>query len=370
MSADQKIAARLDWIAAIREPTLALGWDLERWQYVIRLSRRLRLLARLAESLDAAGLLAEIAERPRRHLIAEMRLSRWRIRAVTWALDRIGAELGGCDYPWVLLKGAAYLAQGLPIAAGRIPADIDILVPREHLDDAQARLRGMQWAEIELDEHDQRYYREWSHELPPMRHPTHPIELDVHHNILPPVARTTVDARLLLSRIKPSKWPRWHVLDPVDQVLHSAAHLFHDSVARDRIRDLVDIDGLLRHFGEGTCPWNEILSRAAELGLIEPLSLACQFCCSWLRTSVPSSAREQLARAGASRVRQTWLLPLLSAVLAPPADPEHPRPQSVEIADAIFLARYHFSRLPTRLLVPHLVHKLALRRPLTGRPSA
>ena len=61
---------------------------------------------------------------------------------MVWALDRRGAALGDAAYPRVLLKGAAYIGQGLPIAAGRLPSDVDILVPRGTLADAEARLRA------------------------------------------------------------------------------------------------------------------------------------------------------------------------------------------------------------------------------------
>ena len=68
-------------------------------------------------------------------------------------------------YPRVLLKGAAYIGQDLPIAAGRLPSDLDILVPQAHLPDAQARLTQAGWNAVALDDHDRRYYYEWSHEV-------------------------------------------------------------------------------------------------------------------------------------------------------------------------------------------------------------
>jgi hypothetical protein len=260
----------------------------------------------------------------------------------------------------VLLKGAAYLGQDLPIAAGRLPSDVDILVPRAAIEAVQARLRADGWSEVALDAHDQRYYREWSHEVPPMRHPIHPIELDLHHNILPPVARTRVDADRLLEHVQPSKWPRWQVLQPVDQVLHSAAHLFLDSEARDRVRDLVDLDGLLRHFGREASFWEALVTRGAELGLTEPLALAAHFCVEWLGTPIPAETRARLAATGPSALRRAWLLPTLSAILTP-TDPDDRPPWAQDVAAAIFLARYHRARMPLRILVPHLWHKLRKR---------
>ncbi len=346
-------------MAAIRRPQLALTWSLAEWEYVVRIARRLRLLARLADGLDAAGLLADVHPAPRRHLIAEQRVSRYRTAAMAWALERIMAALGQPGFPCVLLKGAAYLGQGLPIAAGRLPSDVDILVPRTELAAVQARLSADGWAEVALDEHDQRYYREWSHEVPPMRHPLHPIELDLHHNILPPVARTRVDAQLLLAHVRPSKWPGWQVLQPADQVLHSAAHLFLDSEARDRVRDLVDLDGLLRHFGQGPGFWDALATRSRELTLTEPLALATHFCVEWLGTPIPADMQ---ARVGAcmSALRRAWLLPVMSAVLTP-TDPDDQPPWTQGMAAAIVLARYHRGRMPMRILMPHLWHKVRAR---------
>ena len=354
---------QLGWLQALRDPALVLGWTLADWECVVRLARRLRLLARLAASIDAAGLIAQVPPQPRRHLVAEMALSRWRIGAMVWVLDRVGAVLGGQGYPLVLLKGGAYIGQDLAIAQGRLPADVDILVPKAHLAQAQAGLAGAGWREIELDEHDRRYYREWSHEVPPMHHPVHRVELDLHHNILPPVARTRVDADLLLARLQPSIWPAWQVLQPVDQVLHSAAHLFHDSEARDRVRDLIDLDSLLRHFGQAPGFWRELPERAVELGLTEPLALACHFCVHWLGTPVPQACLARIAALGPGPLRRAWLLPILSVILTPVA-PDRAAPWHQNMAAVLFLARYHRNRMPLRLLLPHLWHKLRLK-PMT-----
>jgi hypothetical protein len=352
--------AQLAWVQALWEPQRALRWSLADWEHVVRLARRLRLLARLAVSLENAGLIEQVPALARRHLLAERRLSAWRTQAMIWALDRVGATLGDSANPKVLLKGAAYLGQGLSIARGRLPSDVDILVPKAHLAQAQTRLLAAGWQELELDEHDQRYYREWSHELPPMRHPQHRIELDLHHNILPPVARTHVDADQLLARLQPTSWPGWQVLHPVDQVLHSASHLFLDSEARDRVRDLIDLDGLLRHFGVRALFWDELVERAQSLGLVEPLALACHFCTRWLGTPVPGATLARVVELGPSRTRRMWLLPLIHQILNPAAPDQGP-PWRQELARGVFLARYHRNRMALRLLLPHLWHKLRPR---------
>ena len=359
----------LAWLQALRTPAAALAWTLTDWERVVRLSRRLRLLGRLAESVDTAGLMHQVPEQAARHLRAELQYSRWRTTHLLWALERLGAHLEGIGCPLVLLKGAAYIGQDLPIAAGRLPSDIDILVPREHLTDAQARLVRAGWSETELDEHDRRYYHEWSHEVPPMRHGLHGLELDLHHNILPPVAHTHVDAALLLARLQPSRWPQWQVFQPHDQVLHSAAHLFHDSEARDRMRDLVDLDGLLRHFGALPGFWDGLPDRARQLGLAEPLALACHFAQRWLQTPVPAAAEAGLRAIAPSPLRRAWLHPLLATILTP-TEPDEAPPWRQGAAAQVLLVRYHYRRMPLRILVPHLWHKARARRLAAAEQAA
>lgn len=351
------VPPELAWLQALREPGLVQGWDLARWEHVIRIARRLRLLGRLATAVDAAGLMPKVPAQPARHLQAEMQYARWRSGGLAWVLERLPDMLGGVSYPLVLLKGAAYMGQGLSIGLGRLPSDVDILVPREHIADAQARLLAAGWEEADMDAHDQKYYREWSHELPPLRHPLHGLELDLHHNILPPVARTHVDASLLLARLQPSQWPSWQVLAPTDQVLHSAAHLFHDSELRDRLRDLVDLDGLLRHFGAAPAFWAGLVPRASALGLHESLALALHFCTQWLGTPVPPAVMAAAQARGLSRAWALWLLPLLEAALWP-ADPDGLPPRRQAVAAQVLLVRHHLGRMPLGMLLPHLWHKI------------
>jgi len=346
----------LAWLQALREPQQVLGWTLPDWERVVRLARRSRLLARLAESLMAAGLIDQLPPQVRRHLLGEQRLSRARTTAVLWTIERTGLSLQGEAFPKVLLKGAAYLGQDLRIAAGRLPSDLDILVPRANLSATQTCLSDSGWTEADLDAHDQRYYHEWSHEVPPMTHPLHEVELDLHHNILPKMAHVDIDVSALLSNLKPSKWPGWQVLDPVDQLLHSAAHLFFDSEFRDRVRDIVDLDGLFREFGATPAFGARLLARAHELGLMEPLALAVHFMTRWMQTPLPAEVRAAVS--GAKRfVRfQTSIAWLFEQVLRP-VEPDQVPSRRQRFAASVLLARYHWRRMPLPRLIAHAWHK-------------
>lgn len=339
------------WLAALRDARMCSGWTVAEWELIIRQARRLRLLGRLAESVLASpppeGLPAPVLV----HLVAEQRYSRWRMRAMSWALRRVGVAWQDATFPRVLLKGAAYVAQGLPIAQGRLPSDVDVLVPRAHLPQAHALLLGEGWAETPLDAHDQRYYREWSHEWPPLRHPLHGLELDLHHNILPPVSRTRVDAARLLARIQSSRLQGWHVLHPQDQLLHSAVHLFRESEAQDRLRDLVDMDGLVRHFAAHGL-WEGLVERAEELGLTPALALCLSLCVNRLGTPVPDTVTKALGPAlPAGPVR--WVFDRLLRM----PDPDTSESWQESVAATALAVRYHAWRMPLSILVPHLWHK-------------
>lgn len=351
----------LAWLQALDKPHQVTAWTTADWQRVLRLARRLRLMGVLAEGVTAAGLASSLPVPVQRHVLSELRQARWRRVALRWTIERVGSVLAAVPGPRVLLKGAAYDVLDLPFARGRLAGDLDILVPREQLAAAQSRLLAEGWAEPDLDEHDRRYYHQFSHEVPPMTHSQHAIELDLHHNILPPVGRARVDAALLLARLQPSPWPGWSVLAPEDLVLHSAAHLFLDSEPQERLRDLVDMHGLLRHFGQRPDFWAALPARAAELGLQDPLALALHFTTTWLGLEVPAPVLRACPPPGGLWVR------LLERVLMP-QEPDALPARGRDFAAMALLVRYHRRRMPLRLLVPHLWHKLRTRRSLPDDP--
>jgi hypothetical protein len=65
--------------------------------------------------------------------------------AVRWEVSKIQQALAGMALPVVVLKGGAYVMANLPAAAGRLFNDIDILVPREQLNQVEAALMLAGW---------------------------------------------------------------------------------------------------------------------------------------------------------------------------------------------------------------------------------
>ena len=124
---------QLAWLAALRQPALALAWSLADWAQVVWLARGLRLLARLAEAINAAGLNSQVPAPARHDLLAEQRRSRARVAAVCWTIEGLSTALGDVPYPKVLRKGAACIGQDVQVARGSLPSDLDVLVPERHM---------------------------------------------------------------------------------------------------------------------------------------------------------------------------------------------------------------------------------------------
>jgi hypothetical protein len=345
---------------ALCEPRRLLSASPVEWEALVRQARPANLLPRIAEDLNELGLLQDVPAAPRAHLEAARKLGQAQADAVRREVAHIDRALAATGVPIVLLKGAAYLLAGLPAARGRIFSDIDILVPRRALPEVEAALMLAGWASAKTTAYDQRYYRRWMHELPPLEHVSRRTMLDVHHAILPTTARLKPDSGKLLAASRPvAGEPRLRVLAPVDMVLHSATHLFCNEEQGNGLRDLADLDSLLRDFGPERGFWPGLTARAAELDLTRPLYYALRYATRILNTSVPTRV---LREAEIGRP-PPLLRGLMDALFLRTLQPERRGATNglASMARGSLYLRAHWLRMPPLLLAQHLTVK-ALRR--------
>jgi hypothetical protein len=163
--------------------------------------------------------------------------------------------------PVILLKGTAYAAAGLAAGQGRSIGDLDILVPRASLEAVETALLGAGWEWVKEDGYDDLYYRQWMHELPPLIHRERDRMIDVHHTILPLTHRRRPDAAAMLADSVPDG-RGLHVLAPADMVVHCVAHLIADGDLAGGLRNLWDLDRLLRDFGTAEGFWQKLRDRS------------------------------------------------------------------------------------------------------------
>ena len=257
-----------------------------------------------------------------------------------WEAEMARRALEPLAIPVVLLKGTAFAAADLPVATGRQIGDLDILVPHAGLGAVEQALLAAGWEWVKEDAYDDLYYRTWMHELPPLIHRSRDRMIDVHHTILPPTARPKPDPAALLADSVPL--PRGlRMLSPPDMIVHSAAHLLADGDLAGGMRNLWDIDRLLRAFAADPQFWSELSTRARTHDLLPAVSRALRLSRDIYGTPVDARlaghrrvsdglyARRLLARDGWGRERARLLR-------------------------FAFYVRSHWLRMPPLMLARHL----------------
>ncbi len=302
----------------LSNPARVATLSLADWDVLVRQARRAGLLARLAETLAGSEWVESVPRPVRWHLEADHVLAKRQNIAVRWEVSQILEALAELDAPVVLLKGAAYVMADLPAARGRLFSDVDILVTFGKINQAEAALMLAGWHAQAEDAYDERYYRQWMHEIPPMQHIRRGSVVDMHHAILPRTARYHPDPEKLRAAALPiAGQPGLYVLQPVDMVLHAACHLFHDGELPHGLRDLSDMDLLLRHFGHDGDFWVALPKRAEELELTRPLFYAIRYTRHFFGTPVPQTVDAVLEKAA------PLLLRLMDSVFYRALGPEH-----------------------------------------------
>lgn len=348
-------------LGILQDARLAQGLTLPDWEAVIRLARAARIHATLGHRLLAnPDCWNAVPLQPRGHLEAAMNFAAWRRHLLDMELRSLCSQLpAGIEV--VLIKGAAYHTQHLPLAEGRLSADIDLLVRREDLDATEAALVEGGWRSTVTDPYDQRYYREWSHELPPMQAKGHALELDLHHGIAPVTSRCRPDPAALWASRRALPDSRYFVLDPADQLIHAVVHLFQDTELDGRLRDLVDIDAMVRALPGEDAALRALVSRVSQFGADRLFWFALHACQRWLGTPVPSVLWPAPPPMTARRLMD-WMLPRTLL----PRLPEAGLGLGGLCASQLAKWRYHRMRMPTGLLLRHGLEKGWRRLVLRG----
>jgi hypothetical protein len=348
-------------LRALSQPGSIAALDASILDVLVRAARTVRLLGVLAARIHEQGIDTALPESVQAHLRAALAEAAHRRQMVLRQLDGLEQLFQALGISPVALKGAGYILAGRRCAAGRLLRDVDLMVPKAELAAVERRLLETGWEFTKTSPYDQHYYRAWSHELPPMRGPAMPMELDLHHAILPPTGRLRPPTEPLLERSVAAG--AWRVLSIEDQVLHAAAHLFEDSDCIHRLNDLVDVDALLREglaAGDGFV--ERLRERAVQLRLGRPLWYAAVTARAWLDTPIDVARLRPLSPGWPGRA----LVLGCSARVLGPTDPND-EPGVVERAARVAMqARSHWLRMPPGLLAWHAANKALRPRPPPG----
>jgi hypothetical protein len=176
---------------------------------------------------------------------------------------------------------------------------------------------------------------------------------------VPPTSRFAVDGKRLRDAAIPVPGTtHLAVLAPADMVLHSAVHLFTEGEFGRGLRDLCDLDALLRHFAaQDSHFWDALANRAVSFSLERAMHYALRFAAATLGTPVP----ERLLAIGAPAVTAERFMDVLFDRALRPAH-ESCADRMTSLALFLLYIRGHYLRMPLGLLMPHLFRKAFVAR--------
>ena len=331
--------------------------SLKEWRDVVVVARAGSILPRLAtfiyeEPSKSEGVPPEVQA----HLIASIRhetlFHNQVINEVKFVNSKISKVL---ERNLIVLKGAGYVLAQCGASKGRIFSDIDLLVPRADIPRVERALHLFGFVSDTESEYDQKYYREWAHEIPPLRHFQRGSVLDVHHNIIPLVSGKAPDINLFLNATVESEYGV-DVLRPAAMFLHSAIHLFFSEEFTNGFRDLTDLSLLLDEFIDDDEEITLLFTLAENTGFEREVFLAFRYLERVLNKRVPNELIERLAQPQLKGARLALTDFIFGKVLAV----KH-RLVVVKyrgIAEWLAFIRGHLLKMPLNILVKHTASKL------------
>ncbi|MBB6249657.1 nucleotidyltransferase family protein [Nitrospirillum iridis] len=242
-------------------PDALAGWD---WPAILRVASDLRLASTLHWRLADHGWLPLMPDAVRDWTEGAAELGRMRAEAQreeALVLTRLMAAAG---IKTVLLKGTAALFDGLyPDPGARYSGDIDVLVPADRLDAAQALLRAQGFAPIQAPY----AMTARAKHLPRLAHPDRRFGIELHQNVVEPAFQLALPPTAMLERAIPAQDSAavW-LPSPEDRLAHCLAHLMDDRRQSPvpLLRQMLE----LRLLAERTPPdWATITARFAAAGV-------------------------------------------------------------------------------------------------------
>ncbi len=342
-------------LRALTNPLSLTEYNDVEWELLIRLTRRVKLLGRLALLVEKHDLWDTTPPRITSQLKSSLaqvkklqQLCHWELNRILWVLEELNT-------PIIALKGIAYGLAGLPFANGRLSVDLDLLVHKTDLADIESLLMIKGWQHHPISAYDEHYYRAWGHEIPPLVHSERETEVDIHHTLAPLTSRLSIDTQLLFDAAIPVEHMKIKLLSPVDMVIHCTINLFQNNEIANDLRDLLDLHDLITFFSqENNDFWLQLINRANQLKSSHILFYGLYFSELIFKTPVPKETYGQLhLKPGklAHRIMQQ-LIPLALF-------PQHPdKPMlSASLARLLLYLRSHMIRMPLYILLPHLIYK-------------
>jgi hypothetical protein len=345
----------LPLITFIHQPKSIENWTPCLWDQFLQQAYNTGLLARVFSILTEHDLFESVPEHLKWHFNSANIVYLAHKQDVLLEVEYIEKALKPAGITPVFLKGAAYLLNEAKCSDGRLFADVDIFVAKKDLASTEELLRWNGWVGKKVDEHDEKYYRDWMHEIPPMTNTRSGMTVDVHHNLVPLVSRMSLNSEEILANVVVNE-KGIKTLSAEDKVLHSASHLLLDGEFNHGFRDLHDIYLLIVEYSMEDPLF---LSRLQKRSLFLGFELIFYYCLKLQQHFFSLSVEEQLLEECEKRFKSKFIknsvLKAMIKVLTP--DVYKHRSTSFNTALFILFIRSHWLKMPMHILIPHLIYK-------------
>ena len=346
----------------LAEPERCGKLSLMQWQQLIWVLREAKLLSALASALIRAGLFSQIPAYAKQHLQSALVYADRQAQQIRYECSELQRVFVKAGIQALYLKGAAYVLAETTNYRGRICNDLDVLVAKSQLSAAEALLQQHGWRTDKLTAYDERYYRQWSHEIPPMMQIHRGTVLDLHHNLYLPISGRAADMSRFF-RLSQKTSSEALVLKPEAMVLHSIIHLFTNEDMQSAMRDLWDLHLLINQFSSVEF-WQQLAGIAEQSGF----STELRYCCSALRYYL-LSALDPLTLQQCENIAAKGFM--ARYIVLPALAPAHPLVCGwrQSWAKKLMYLRGHWLKMPLWILLKHLTIKafFAIRDQLFGK---
>lgn len=327
--------------------------EIKQWENLIHVLREVNLLAACYFKLKKADKLASIPSFAFKHMKSAAIYSSRQSEQVTFECKLLQKILDTENIPSVFLKGASYTLRKSENSEGRVYSDVDLLVAKSDISKAENALSKHAWCTKKVSEYDNKYFREWSHEIPPMFNIHRGTVLDLHHNILLPISGRQVNVELLTENCQLID-SSYTVLSYAATILHSIVHLIINEDLSNGYRDILDITTLIK---ENNSPefWQEIISLSSTLGFNNELYLALSLSRKYANLAIPDNVWLNFSE----QKNNSKLNFLLNHIYYFALQPHSPAIQTFKHKIAITIAYFlgHLQKMPLKILIPHLLTK-------------
>lgn len=342
-------------ISFICQPKLVTTWLPYQWNELLQQAYNTGLLARVFSMLNEYGLFMSVPTHLRWHFTSANTVFLAHKQDVLLEVEHIEKALKLARITPVFLKGSAYLLDDSKCSKGRLFADIDIFVDKKDLASTEEMLRWHGWSGKKMDEHDEKYYRDWMHEIPPLTNIRTGMTIDVHHNLVPLVSRMSLNSEEIFASVMVNEAGK-KTLSLEDKILHSASHLLLDGEFNHGFRDLHDIYLLIIEY---TTKDPIFLCKLQKRALFLGFELIFYYCLKLQQYFFLLPVDERLLAECEEKIGSKYItkivLRAIIKVLTP--DVNNHRSVSFKMASSILFIRSHWLKMPVHILIPHLMYK-------------